>query len=98
MPSKNTCVFPMLVDTLPFGSRVRPTGVVGPTLVPKMEMISPGAIAPACSVAELNTVETIGGGGAVIVNVTEMVTLGIPDEEMVAAPEYGFGVRDDNTA
>jgi len=45
----------------------------------------------------LNTVETIGGGGAVMVKVTEMVALGTPDAEMVAAPVYVFGVRVDTS-
>src|SRR6266567_522691 len=97
MPSKSTCVFPMLVDTLPFTS-VRLTAVTGPTLVPKIEMISPGEIGPACSVAALKTVERTGGGGAVMVNVTVMVALGRPAEEIVAMPVYVFGVRVATTA
>jgi hypothetical protein len=73
-PNKTT-VPPSVESTLPvFGSTEKETPVAGPSPLPLIVMISPGAIAPAAPLAELvNDVITTLGTAALTVSETEIV-------------------------
>src|SRR5579871_3956593 len=87
-PLISTCTPPSVVASLPVESNwALVIGVAGPMLVPKIVMISPGAIAVLLPLAALITFVIVGSGG-VMVKVTLMVAVPVapPLPEMVTVP------------
>src|ERR1039458_3613780 len=73
MLSKNTCVPPRIVSTVPDGVSCRLAGVVGPMDVPKIVTNSPGATGPGAKLAAL-VIDPISIDGLVTVSVTGTVS------------------------
>src|SRR5258708_2158365 len=91
--SNVTVVLPKLVDTIPEDVTCRVCEGVGPTLVPKMVIISPGDNWPASRLAPLTTAPITGAGCAATVRLIVMVWLGRPGEDIVTVPVKGPGAK-----